>query len=595
MDCQRYPDSVILYVRTAMDSAHFYQLKPEINQLLFHLGNCYFYTNHYSLALDHYYQLLQIYQNDQDGLGLAKIHNQIGRTYNYSGDYEKAIQFFYEAIRFAEKIQNRQEYATAINGIGISYHVMGDSDKGRELCTQALAIFTELSDYYGIANAKEHLGIIAHKLKHYDQAQAYYQAALDIKSTRYSHYLYEIAELYDDLVAVYIKQQKFPQAMLLLNKLLEYRKLSHNSAGEANLYLRIANLNIEMGRFDESMPYLNQAYQLFKINGTLRALRDITERLYWINKNHYQNSNQALLYLEKSATLTDSITNTENRSRISNMTIKHETEKSRIQIEKQKFFNRFLLVTILLVSIILIILVYQFRKNRILNRELIVKNDQILQQKNLLQETNQNLVLQHQQIAKQSRNMEFMNQKLNKQNEDLIVKYNEIYQEAIIDKLTQIYNRAYVMDILDREVAKSRRYQSNLCCLLYDIDHFKRVNDNFGHVVGDVVLKQSAQKVKCHIRSGDVYGRWGGEEFIIILPNLNLEEAFLAGEKIRTSISQLNYSFEELQLSITISIGIASIFSIQSNDTQQLIHNADLALYQAKNSGRNQTKIFKQA
>ncbi len=592
LNCQLHPDSIIHDIRNALDSANHYQLKPEINLLLEQLGNCYFYSAHYSLALHHYNQLLENQRDDRDDLGRCRTYNRIARTYGYSGDNEKAMQSYYDAIKLAERIPDRREYATAINGLGISYYILGDLNRARELCTQALTIFSELADDYGKANAMEHLGIIAYRINDYDQALNNYQTALDIKTNHYPHYLLEIGELMDELTAVYIKQKQFTKALKLLNRLLNYRQRTHSTNREANLYFRIANLHIEMEQIDQAMPYLNQAYQMYRQNGNLRALYNVSLKLYQIYKNHYHDPQQTIRYLEEYSNLKDSITNTENRSRVSDMAIKHETEKSRIQIEKQRYFNRFLILTILLVSLSLIILGYQFRKNKNLNRELTHKNLQIMEQKNLLQETNQHLLLQQQEISKQAKNMEYMNQKLNRLNEKLIIKYNEIYQEAIMDKLTRIYNRAYVMDVLGREAAKSQRYQSNLCCLLYDIDHFKLVNDHYGHLIGDEVLKQSTQRVKDHIRNGDVFGRWGGEEFIIVLPNLDLNEAFQVGEKVRQSIEVLQYDLDETQLSITISIGIASILSTSSYDPQRLVHHADQALYQAKNSGRNQTRIF---
>ncbi|MBP7462454.1 MAG: tetratricopeptide repeat protein, partial [Candidatus Delongbacteria bacterium] len=306
---QVHPDSIIHDTRSALDSANHYRLQPEINLLLTQLGNCYFYSNRYSLALHHYYQLLENQRANRDDPGQCRTFNRIGRTYGYSNNHEKAMQSYYEAIKLAERIPDRQAYAVAINGLGISYYILGDLNRARELCTQALSIFSELSDDYGKANAMEHLGIIAYRINDYDQARDYYQTALDIKTKLYPHYLLEISELMDELAAVYIKQKQFTKALELLNQLLDYRQRTHNTNREANLYFRIANLHIEMEQIDQAMPYLTRAYQMYRQYGNLRALYNVSLKLYQIYKNHYHDHHKTIRYLEEYSSLKTPINN----------------------------------------------------------------------------------------------------------------------------------------------------------------------------------------------------------------------------------------------------------------------------------------------
>ncbi|MCX8026287.1 MAG: diguanylate cyclase [Thermodesulfovibrionales bacterium] len=153
---------------------------------------------------------------------------------------------------------------------------------------------------------------------------------------------------------------------------------------------------------------------------------------------------------------------------------------------------------------------------------------------------------------------------------------------AITDKLTQIYNRLKIEESLSNEIERARRYNSIFSIILIDIDHFKRVNDEHGHIVGDKVLVEFAKILSNRIRKTDICGRWGGEEFILICPHTNLEEAFNIAKDLQKTIIQYNFFSVG---KITASFGISTFSHDDTSDS--LIKRADDALYQAKNGGRN--------
>ncbi|MDD2896622.1 MAG: diguanylate cyclase [Aliarcobacter sp.] len=164
----------------------------------------------------------------------------------------------------------------------------------------------------------------------------------------------------------------------------------------------------------------------------------------------------------------------------------------------------------------------------------------------------------------------------------------ELEKIAAIDTLTGIYNRRMVDEFIKIEVEAHKRHSYGLSVIMIDVDHFKDVNDIYGHQVGDIVLAQTAKLIIDNSRKSDISGRFGGEEFIIICPQTTSESAFLLAEKIRIAIE--SFSFEEVG-NKTISLGIASF---EDNDTvESLIKKADTALYQAKNSGRNKSVLYK--
>jgi diguanylate cyclase (GGDEF)-like protein len=168
------------------------------------------------------------------------------------------------------------------------------------------------------------------------------------------------------------------------------------------------------------------------------------------------------------------------------------------------------------------------------------------------------------------------------------------YQSSITDPLTQLYNRGYLINILEKELAGSSRYHNSLSCILGDIDNFKSINDNFGHLVGDTVLKKVAEILKANIRETDVVGRYGGEEFLIILPNSCSEEALIVAEKVRAKIAQTDTETIAKGLCLTISLGVSDTLTNAPKTADELLHNVDTALYSAKEQGKNRCVVFQE-
>ena len=177
-------------------------------------------------------------------------------------------------------------------------------------------------------------------------------------------------------------------------------------------------------------------------------------------------------------------------------------------------------------------------------------------------------------------------EELHKRNRDLV-------ELSIKDGLTGLYNHRFIQEKIDHEFKRAKRYGTALSCMLIDIDHFKRINDTYGHQFGDLVLRELSSILKMNTREIDICGRYGGEEFMIVSPQ-DAQKAFMHADKISKAVENHLFENEIASTHVTISIGISEF--VKTIETkQELIERSDIALYQSKNEGRNLIRVWKKA
>lgn len=175
--------------------------------------------------------------------------------------------------------------------------------------------------------------------------------------------------------------------------------------------------------------------------------------------------------------------------------------------------------------------------------------------------------------------------------------YIEVLKHATLDALTGYNNRHQFEKRLIEVTKTAKRQGTPLCCIMSDIDFFKKVNDTYGHAVGDCVLKNVAKIIKRELRESDIPSRYGGEEFIFLLPHTNLKEATIVAQRLRHAVENKKINIEEYkiegvkEISVTISIGVSE-YNKENKDPEMLYKNADLALYSAKENGRNKVVVY---
>jgi two-component system cell cycle response regulator len=165
--------------------------------------------------------------------------------------------------------------------------------------------------------------------------------------------------------------------------------------------------------------------------------------------------------------------------------------------------------------------------------------------------------------------------------------HEEIYRLTIIDALTEIHNKRYLMEFLDRELVRAARHGRRLALVLFDIDRFKAINDEFGHLGGDLTLRELAACVKKEIRQDELLARYGGEEFAIVLPETDVQEASIAAERVRKLVAEHPFQYADKPYQVTVSLGVAATTGTEAICSADLIGRADEKLYQAKREGRN--------
>lgn len=172
--------------------------------------------------------------------------------------------------------------------------------------------------------------------------------------------------------------------------------------------------------------------------------------------------------------------------------------------------------------------------------------------------------------------------------------YDKLQLEANTDRHTGCFNKAYFNNALDLEVKKSKLTGNPLSLIVFDLDHFKKLNDNYGHDAGDYVLKEGAELIrKTGVREGDIFARYGGEEFVILLPKTNLKQSFEIAERLRKLIEQHAFVYENKKLPVSASIGVAD-YRQGVNSGTELFKRADSAVYKAKEGGRNQVHFYRE-
>lgn len=170
--------------------------------------------------------------------------------------------------------------------------------------------------------------------------------------------------------------------------------------------------------------------------------------------------------------------------------------------------------------------------------------------------------------------------------------HRRIYEMALYDPATQAHTKRYFLDHLLHEFAHSDRKKRPLSLIMFDLDHFKHINDTYGHPAGDFVLQQVCDIVRPMIRLEDIFSRYGGEEFVVLMRDCSEKESKMLAERIRSKIEEAQFVFEDKAIPVTVSLGVSSFYKKNLSRPEDLIKTADEALYNSKEKGRNRVSLW---
>lgn len=211
----------------------------------------------------------------------------------------------------------------------------------------------------------------------------------------------------------------------------------------------------------------------------------------------------------------------------------------------------------------------------------------------ILQEANEELGklnLSYEQLVMELKQAKEMAEKLAVEALESKEKLREL---AVRDGLTNLYNHRYFQELLDRELPRVERYRHHLSLILIDIDHFKKINDTYGHPQGDLILRSIADVFDQTIRKPDTAARYGGEEFVIVLPETDIKGAVILAERLRKKVEEMQFNLDGKTVKVTISLGVTAYVPVEARKTKaEIIDAADKALYNSKNTGRNKLSII---
>lgn len=209
----------------------------------------------------------------------------------------------------------------------------------------------------------------------------------------------------------------------------------------------------------------------------------------------------------------------------------------------------------------------------------------------------QNLMLRQdleKRVDERTSDLNSANQQLKTEIEERIQAEAKLHELAITDPLTKVSNRRHFFELAEENFSKALNANLDLVTILIDIDNFKKVNDEYGHRTGDIILREFARTCADHLGNENLFARYGGEEFIVLLPEKNLQQGYQIAEDIRLKIAQTKFKTDVSDLNITISAGVSSLNGDQNLNLDKLLDNADEALYQSKKNGRNQVTMWEQ-
>jgi len=550
----------------------------------------------------HFYtKALEVYSNLGDLKLMARTLNTLAEAHRYLDNLVLALDYSTRALEIHKEIDDPVGFAKALLGAGIIYRHINLYEKSLKHINQAYLYYKKVNNMLGIAKTSNQMGLVYTRLRQFDQAEFFYQITIDLPTGMVEEKT--LASALREMAVINLESGDLASAMKYAKKayiIYKNKNLTSNISTTAriigNIYRAQGNNNKAIEYYKESLSFAretggklyeiksltalaailigidtNEAISLLK--RSLALSTEIDDKLHMlyayreirIAEKLRGRIEESLRYAEEEIALTNIIQNERNEDKLAlekahlhshKMETELETlreKEKRHQLELEKKNNQ-----IEIAAQARVISELELSKNKYASIALAF----------LLAACLTTVLLVYRSfIASKKRN-------------------EELDYLAARDPLTNCYNRRILFEVMNRDFLDLPQIEE-YCILMVDIDHFKSVNDTYGHSIGDTVLCGVAELLQANIRKSDSVARFGGEEFCIILPNTTQEQAIRIAETIRIKVEKATFD----DIPVTCSFGVTSI-KFKARTPSELIEQADLALYEAKSLGRNQVALW---
>jgi diguanylate cyclase (GGDEF)-like protein len=480
-----------------------------------------------SLMLDHSYKALELFEDLQEPDGRVRALNMIGIAYFYNSEYEQALGNLLEAQSILGVHKDNYLLSCVCNNIAEVMRELMKFDESLEYYCRALMLSREANSRLNIASILGNIGEVYLLQDKREEALEYFKESYNILLDEKDNI--SLAELENKLGKLYLMNDNHSEAEGYFNSALNRMVSTDNKFYEIDVLLNLAQLMREKDK-NATLYYLERAMQIAENINAKKKLSNVYKALSEYFESIYEFKDAIMFYKRYH--------HMENEISVSVIGNKFEA----LKLEFDHYYDK-----------------HNYLEAQMLNTRLEME---ILRQKSELEKI----------------------QKINKLLEE----------EVYLDELTGISNRRYLNNRLQRIWESSEDKDQAITLFMIDIDHFKKYNDCWGHIEGDQCLKKVADCInKIQLSQNDVFGRYGGEEFLYLSLNRTLEEAKELGDMIRAAIDEmsLGYKHNEMQRTLTISIGGVCKKISKFNNVYEIIQTADRELYHAKASGRNKVMI----
>jgi len=540
-----------------------------------------------------------------------KLPQELDRIMNLAKQYlltkpRNAIKSTEETIGWlashrTHKNQFIQELSELLLIQGDAFCIVGDNQRGLQSYQQSLSLIEKRNPMIEIGMRLNRIGSVQAQLKNYSKALETLFRTLDIAQKTKNKSLE--GQALNSIGFIYVDLSEPMKGLSYLQQSFDI--LEDNGTGE-ELGITINNLclaYLKLGRYEKALSYGQKAATYFQTNQIFHLAAES-----WINIGRVYlamaNLEQAYQALLQADHLSQSYQYQRQASIALYLIGKIEVERKQFKEAKQHIEKSLELA-------------------QAVSLHTIIADDHFLLSELYAQQDNYKLAFEHfrqyhtekektyqRDIANRVRILELshhletaknISEALQEQNEALReeVRLRKLTQAKLeelsrIDPLTGIYNRRHFFELAEREFLRARRYKRPVSAIMIDLDHFKTINDNHGHIVGDQILSEVAQRIQQNSREVDIVGRYGGEEFIILLPETALKDALILAERIWKSLTSRPASTSKLTLPLQASLGVSCCVDGINTPLYDLIEQADKALYRAKDLGRNRIEVYKE-